>query len=315
MDGRDSPPTKPATAALRIQADRLGLDDADLASLSSEQWVARVGEASLRDLGATADSPRTADDVLERIRRSDLEFMTSESTFKAYLSRAASDLESAVASAGRGRAGGYFVSAFAGMGDQETSRAPEVPAEETRARAEKEALLYPVLKSWLIERGYRAQDTSDRRRLGRWGNPDIVGMQIHEHLGAVELEILSIEAKVSADDWERWIFEAVSHRRFANRAYFAFAIPDELRGKVSEDQRYYAERFAVGVLNIVLANDTYTRLLHGHLSEAITADQADVIEVFSAPPHPVPMRFRKQLCGALEIDGLDALFRWGDAEV
>lgn len=304
-----------ATPARPDLGDRLGLKGADLASLSSEEWVARVAEAALRDLKATKSAPRTADDVLQRLRRSDLELVTSENTFKAYLSKAASDLGSAVASAGRGRAGGYFVSAFADMAEQDVASAPEVPTEETRARAEKEALLYPVLKSWLIERGYRAQDTSDRRRLGRWGNPDIVGMQIHEHLGTVELEILSVEAKVSADDWERWIFEAVSHRRFANRAYFAFAIPDELRGKVSEDQRYYAERFAVGVLNVVLANETYTRLLRGHLSEPITADQADVIEVFSAPPHPVPMRFRKQLCSALEIDGLDALFRWGDAEV
>lgn len=292
-----------------------GLDPRDFQRWSHDEWVARVGEAALRQLGATkAEKKKTADEVLKCVRETDIEFLPAENTFRAYLSRAANDLESAITSAGRGRAGGYFVSEFAHRPDRADGivEEGEVATGEARARVEREAQLYPVLKSWLIERGYRADDTSARRKLGRWGNPDVVGIRIDEHLGAVELEVASIEAKPSVENWEKWIFEAVSHRRFVHRAYFAFAVPDELRGKMSEDLRYYSERFGVGILTVVLANDVYRELLDGSPREPVTAEDADVVELYPATPDAVPMRYRKQLCKALDITGLDALFHWGD---
>lgn len=301
-----------ATAA---PADTLGIDPRDLRSLTTEAWVAEVATGALRTMGAeSSETKRTADEILERIRATPFENHVSENTFRAYLSRAARDLGSPIASAGRGRGGGYYVSSIpAAVADATEDEAQDGTAvvPPRGLRVEKERLLYPVLKSWLIERGYRADDTSSGRKLGRWGNPDVVGLQIHEHLGAVDLQIASIEAKTSADDWERWIFEAVSHRRFANRAYFAFAIPDEFRGKVSEDLRYYSERFGIGVLTVVLDNDQYQRLHAGDLEEPVTAEDADIVELYAASPSPVPMRYRRQLCDALGITGLEGLFAWG----
>jgi hypothetical protein len=48
----------------------------------------------------------------------------------------------------------------------------------------------------------------------------------------MEINVVTIEAKLGFESWEVDFFQAVSQRRFANRAYFAFALPESLADKL-----------------------------------------------------------------------------------
>mgnify|MGYP006974890755 CR=1 FL=1 len=52
---------------------------------------------------------------------------------------------------------------------------------------------------------------------------DVVGLKVSEGLlGQRDLEVATIEAKLTRKSWKQVFFEAVSHKRFSHRAYFAF---------------------------------------------------------------------------------------------
>jgi len=118
----------------------------------------------------------------------------------------------------------------------------------------KERILYPVFEKWLLENGNRASDTSANRVMGKWGNPDITGIKIVTDYGLNEIEITTIEAKLSGVKWEYDIFEAVAHRRFANRVYFAFAVDIDSKTNFSRNKKisYYASLYEVGVLILTM---------------------------------------------------------------
>lgn len=147
-------------------------------------------------------------------------------------------------------------------------------------------------------------------------NPDIAGLNTLDAFNGLSIEIVTIEAKTSLDNWEQWIFEAVSHRRFANRAYFAFAHEEETISKIPQDMRYYAELFGIGILVISMANDTYELLHSGRLDRPLDAekDAVEVIEVFSAPYSFVQPKYQLKFCNALNIGCLKDLHRWGNGQ-
>lgn len=152
--------------------------------------------------------------------------------------------------------------------------------------------------------------------MGKWGNPEVTGFSIHEHLSQLEIEVATIEAKVGFDAWEYDFFQAVSQRRFANRAYLAFALPEDAADKLPTDLRYYSELFCVGVLVIDLPNDLYERLAVSTLTELDknnfkANDGSAVREVLSAPWHHVPLKHQRPLCEALGIHDVSELIRWG----
>jgi hypothetical protein len=177
-------------------------------------------------------------------------------------------------------------------------------------KSHQESAMYPILVDWLVGNGYRARKTAAMRTLGRWSNPDVTGVKVSEHLGRIEIEIATIEAKRSLYDWERAFFEAVAHRRFANRAFFAFPLPESSLGKIPPEMRYYSELYDVGVLTVVMTDDCFQKYSDG---EGATPDEmmaADVIEVLSARRTVIPIDQQRRFCEAVEITDLATLMTW-----
>jgi hypothetical protein len=230
-------------------------------------------------------------------------------TFKQYLSRSVSNPRSQINSLGRR---GYYLSAAAKALDPATAEPIEEPQTKVdEGRREKEKLLYPVLLNWLIEQEYRAKITATGRANGWWGNPDITGIICDESFGNLTLEVATIEVKLSEKSWKQWIFEAISHRRFANRSYFAFAYPSELIKKLDSELRYFSELYHIGVLVIGMDQSKFDDLQSGRLAEPIEDDDVDIIELYSAPYSPVQPRFQKEYLQSLRITSTPEVARWG----
>ena len=192
---------------------------------------------------------------------------------------------------------------------------------DEKKRNEKEKHLYPLFKNWLFTQGFgRVKDTSatKNRDLGTWGNPDITGLKIHETLGkTTDIEIATIEVKTTLKDWKMWIFEAVAHKRFSNRTYFAFAHSEELLNKIEPDLKHYAELYGIGILILPISKD---------LAEKFNSDKkmttnidieddytsTDIIEYASAHYQRTNYHFRSRFLTAISITTESLLHSWGD---
>lgn len=295
------------------------MDVAEITALKSEQWVEAVAEGLLRENDVHSAPGLTGRDITEKalewVRANDATMPVSENTFKNYLCNVAGQSESSITSGGRGTRDGYFISDAATAVSNPVAENRSPTSETERA---KEKWMYPCLLSWMIGQKYRAKDTSAMRSaaLGKWGNPDVTGLAIHSCLGSREIEINTIEAKLGLTNWQQDFFQAVSHRRFAHRTYFAFAVPIEASDKIPSDLRYYSERFGVGVLVASFEQDLYSRIANGSLSDEDkklldAADSTNVREVYSASPQNVSLKYQSIFCDAIGIDGDEELFRWG----
>jgi hypothetical protein len=236
----------------------------------------------------------------------------SKSTFSVYLSFSVKDTQSSINCLGRRK--GYYISTKAKEiveKSTETDTTAIADEESVVKRHQKELLLYPVLESWLIAQGYQAENVSSTRSLGKWGNPDVAGINPMDNFSGLSLEVVTIEAKTSLDNWERHIFEAVSHRRFANRSYFAFAHPEETISKIPQDMRYYAELYNIGVLVLSLENETFDKLIKGTLQNPCEFDEVDIMEIYSAPYNFVQPRYQIKFCDAVGITCVKELYQWG----
>ncbi|MEH1933615.1 MAG: hypothetical protein V7L14_07770 [Nostoc sp.] len=236
----------------------------------------------------------------------------SKNTFSQYLSYTVKDTESYINCLGRRK--GYYISSTAKEVVEKLGENEEIPArneETTVARRQKETHLYPVLVSWLIAQGYQSSNVSSNRSLGKWGNPDLAGVNALDNFNGLSLEVVTIEAKTSLENWEQWIFEAVSHRRFANRSYFAFAHPEETISKIPQDIRYYAELYNIGVIVLSLENETFQKLIGGTLQNPLESEDVDIVEIYSAPYNFVQPKYQIKFCNALGITCAKELYQWG----
>lgn len=243
-----------------------------------------------------------------------------KNTFNQYLSNTVKDTKSNINCLGRKK--GYYLSSVAVATNSEITETSTVDSEATETQQEvtspkkiqKEVWLYPLLESWLVAQGYQAEDVSSGRSLGKWGNPDVAGISALDAFNGLSIELVTIEAKISLDNWEQWIFEAISHRRFANRSYFAFAHPEETISKIPQDMRYYAELYNIGVLVLSMDHENYQNLQGGSLTEPLDSEDVEVVEVFSAPYNFVQPKYQLKFCEALGISCLKELYRWGRAQ-
>ena len=281
------------------------------AAPSSSHQVRIAAEYALNALGALTDEARknSADIAKFVFDDKQLQLRIGKSSFPPYLSSIASAAESPIVSAGRGRSGGYYLSSTA---RDLVAKVQAPPPEVQRNYIKAEEGLYPAFRQWLLGQGYSAKVTAPMRTLGRWSNPDVTGIRVSEHFGRVEIEIATIEAKKDLSDWERVFFEAVSHRRFATRAYFAFPLPELGQSKLPEEIRYYSELYNVGVLTLLMTDDDYAKYQDGTLHSLDDYDASDVVEALTARAASVPMNQQRRFCEALEIDDLQSLLRWGD---
>ncbi len=278
-------------------------------------WVEKAAELVLKSGNATREHPKTGAEIFDAVSKLGVNVPVAKNTFSSYLSAAVKRVECPFTSTGRGRGGGYFLSETSrALAEEASTPAPQASAEERS----KEKWLYRALLLWMLGRDYRAKDTSSLRSrdLGKWGNPDVTGIAVYEHLTRLEIEVATIEAKVGFDAWESDFFQAVSQRRFANRAYFAFALPHEAAEKLPSELRYYSELFSVGVLVVELEDGLYGRLTTGTLNdndkEYLNNPEDDPVrEVLSAPLHHVPASYQRRFCEALSIRDIRDLMQWG----
>lgn len=242
-----------------------------------------------------------------------------KNTFYQYLSNAVRDVNSSINCLGKRQ--GYYISTVA-QATVEEAQSDEVSGHSLEAiggrseeipqrNIQRESRLYQILASWLVVQGYQAQDVSSGRALGKWGNPDVAGIHALDTFNNLSVEVVTIEAKINLNGWEQLIFEAVSHRRFANRAYFAFAHPEETISKIPQDMRYYAELYGIGVLALSMPIDKYNELQRGHSTEDLDSEDVEVVEVFSAPFSFVQPKYQLKFCSALGVSCLKDLYLWG----
>lgn len=240
-----------------------------------------------------------------------------EGTFLQNLSVLAKEKDSRINCPGRRQ--GYYLIPESAPATGETEP-PAQEKEKDRERQERERLLYPIFRQWLLTQGYRqVKDTASARNrdLGTYGNPDITGLRRHkEFQKTTVLEFATIEVKVSADNWKSDIFEAVAHRRIANRCFFAFAYPEETINKIDPDLQQYGELYSIGILILPLEKAIYNKLTTDKkpgvdLVKDYTA--LDVLLYQSAPYQQTNYHFRDRFLEALGITDDDKLHEWGKA--
>lgn len=233
-------------------------------------------------------------------------------TFKVNLSKVSKNQSSAVNCLGRGK--GYFL-------DSTITEIEEIE-EEANNQADEfldkgevilEKDVYKFVKEWLFEKeNDRVADISNLKRNGKWGNPDLIGLKIEDIFGRPEVEITTVEVKLTDDSWEKWIFEAVAHTRFSNRSYFAFVYPENLISKLdSSGIQMYAEHFGIGVLVMVVDNPLYLSIKK---REPLSLENSDVniIEYRHAPRNETHIKFRKKFFESLDILELNKLYSFGE---
>lgn len=267
--------------------------------------------SGLEALKATPKKKKKGGDIYKKAIEIDESFSSkvSEQVFKSYLSTISRDSGSRIAKDVGSH--GYYLKEI--KPEEETIVVDQAQVEEQVSqvkRVEKEKLLYPILEAWIITKGYRTKDTSLMKEMGRWGNPDITGIIVEETLGAYDIEVVTIEAKVSSYNFRYDFFEAVSHKRFANRVYFAFAATPSFLRESNEELRYYSELYKVGVIVVVIEDQHFNSFIKGDLSE-IDADMVDVYELFSSPFEPRLKRWQKEFLNALKITDTRSLWSWG----
>jgi hypothetical protein len=195
---------------------------------------------------------------------------------------------------------------------------PPVEPPADNQRQQREAKLYQILRNWLEGRSYQAAVTASLRRGRAWGNPDVTGLRVDElPLGSITFECATIEAKMGSEDWRYWLFEAVSHKRFAHRAYFAFAIgtdsPSVERLKDLDTMCQYAEKYRIGILVVFISTPQYEQLTNGNVTGlTLDEDNTRIETVWPAFYEPVQVpALNEFLTQTLELRSHNDLRRFG----
>jgi hypothetical protein len=172
--------------------------------------------------------------------------------------------------------------------------------------------LYKIVKAFLAADGYMVDDTSSARGNKKWGNPDVTGIQITESVsGNKELEIATVEVKTGLENWRTFIFEAVSHTRFANVSYYCFAYPEKDKDNLDDDLYLYAEEFSIGILGIEMEDEDYANFRDDQYDPEI----GDVKITTIVTPRFRTLRpyFREEFLNSLGIFDQSSLMRFGSS--
>lgn len=178
----------------------------------------------------------------------------------------------------------------------------------------REAHLYELIRYWLqAKKGFRAKDISQLKAGGIWGNPDVVGITSTDRLGLFDVEIVSAEVKLSEKEWRRFIFEAVSHKRFANRVYYIFRTRTETF-KLPDEMDRYAEQYRIGIIQVPLNDEELGRLGNSD-DKANFPDYADrIIERVPAVYDFVPPRYQIDFLERIGLKQREDVIRFGLVE-
>ncbi len=202
-------------------------------------------EQVLSKSSTNLESALPARELIKEIRKRSLVNVSDPSILN-YLSHAANHDNRTKIDTG-GPRGGYWFN-----NELDTSEG-DIERDDVEQPTPREAHLYEIVKYWLeAKKGLRAKDISQLKSGKTWGNPDLVGISATDRLGLFDVEIVSAEVKLSDKDWRRFIFEAVSHKRFANRVYYIFRTGIETF-KMPDEMDRYAEQYRIGIAIVPLS--------------------------------------------------------------
>jgi hypothetical protein len=147
----------------------------------------------------------------------------------------------------------------------------------------------------------------------------VAGLKVTETpLAGKHIEVATIEAKLGPGYWRYYFFEAVAHKRFAHRAYFAFVVgtddPSVVDVVEGDEMREYGEKYGVGVLVIFVPLSEYGNLISG-ANPTLDADSILVQELWPAVYDPVtPAALNSFLRDVLELHDERAIYAFGAPE-
>jgi len=261
----------------------------------------------------------SSDDIYEKICL-DIDF--KKETFRNYISSIAGSPDSIIKSAfkdfKKSRRKGYYIPCESyeellklkkeEKDEEEKYTSEENELEEKKIRGNQEEILYPILYRWLEVRGYDAFYTYPKKKNKKWGNPDITGIKVDEFLGSRSVEIATIEAKVSCKNFREDFFEAVSHRRFSNICYYAFASDKNFfEIKESEEILYYSDLYNVGIILIHTTEEYYKKISDGEI-EKIDEEMVDIKLINSPSAEQKGLRHQKSFLENMGIQGKVSLY-------
>lgn len=190
--------------------------------------------------------------------------------------------------------------------DMEAGSAPSLQA---TPRLQLEKKLYQIARAWLEAEGFNSEITGERTGNGKWGNPDITGIRVYNTASeSKEVEIATVEVKISQDNWRQFIFEAVSHTRFSNLTYFCFAYPESDRNSFDSEFYMYAEEFGIGLLGIEMESTDFENFITNQY-EPKNGD-IEVVELNTPRFRSLRPYFREKFLKTLGIGSLTDLIRW-----
>ena len=238
------------------------------------------------------------------------------SSLRILLSKAANeDNSSGIVSLGRGRGGGYWLNELVQTTVEAITKASkEEELARREGRVQRETALYSPIKRWLALLGQRSQITAAQRGSQKWSNPDVVGIRVARNFGLTDIEITSVEVKVSSASWRHDIFEAISHKRFANCVYYCYPVTEGL-DKLDEDQSRYAELYKIGILHVYLEELQLDTILAGPIVPPNLLDGIDVVEAVEvripAPYDFISPRYQIEFLKSLGLSDDEALWNFG----
>lgn len=267
--------------------------------------IVSAAEKILRAHSASQGKALSAKDLIARIRAENGSLTIGDPTILSYLSYAANhDILTKIDTGGP--RGGYWFN--------EEFEAPALAEAPVAAPTPREAHLYELVRYWLqAKKDLPAKDISQLKAGGIWGNPDIVGISSTDRLGFFDVEIVSAEVKLSERDWRRFIFEAVSHKRFANRVYYIFRTKFETV-KLPDEMDRYAEQYRIGIVLVPLTDDELAKL--GSSEErANLANYTDrIVERVPAVYDFVPPRYQIEFLERIGLKQKEDIIRFGLAD-
>jgi len=264
--------------------------------------IVATAEKILRAGSNSQDKALSAKDLIARIRSEGGTLTIGDPTILSYLSYAANHDTLTKIDSGVPRGGYWFNNEF---------EAPIVDEPPAPAPSPREAHLYELVRYWFqAKKDLPAKDISQLKAGGIWGNPDIVGISSIDRLGFFDVEIVSAEVKLSEKDWRRFIFEAVSHKRFANRVYYIFRTKFETI-KLPDEMDRYAEQYRIGIVLVPLNDDELARLGNSE-EKANLPNYADrIVERVPAVYDFVPPRYQIDFLERIGLRQKEDIIRFG----
>lgn len=254
--------------------------------------------------GATEEEPQTTSTVVESIED---EFDGDLPGYKIYNSLLGfTRVPGTRIGSRKGRNGGYFLLPVSADNSDEFLSIADQKKEKTL-----EKHLWPVVSDWLklvkqIERS--SSQVANLKSGGIWSNPDVVGLNILEDLGFFDVEITTVEVKPTLNGWKYYFFEAVSHKRFAERVYFIYRDDGDFNAEQRLEILRYAEKYGVGVVEIQLPDGEFEKIQNWQkMTDQERVGVLDLfVEIMPAPFEAISARdkidFLRQLGVASKAD-------------